>query len=160
MNNTVKCPKCGTIHELSIDAINEKLLKCPKCGAVLNKTPQDNIEHTQPSLTKKQKRGIIILIIIIILYLIGKNSDTSVSSQYIVTEDTYAATDEQTWNDIGLYTSSNDLQAIQSLIHQKKIIPMQKGEEVYLVSSGFSYCIVRKKGSTQRLWIDMGSIKQ
>ena len=56
MNNTVKCPKCGTIHELSIDAINKKLLTCPKCGAVLNKTPQDNIEHTQPSLTKKTKK--------------------------------------------------------------------------------------------------------
>ena len=112
------------------------------------------------SLTKKQKRGIIVFVVIIILYLIGKNDDTSYSSQYIVTKDTYAATDKQTRDDLVSYALNNDIQAVRNLLIQGKAVPLNKGEEVYLVSYRLSYCVVRKKGSSQKLWINNECIKQ
>lgn len=157
--NKVICPKCGTMHELTKKLANEESLTCLICGTIFKNPLYDSSINTT-LLTKKQKRGIIVLVIIIILYLIGKNDNTSYSSIYTITEDTYAATDKQTWKDIGVYSLDNDIQAIQNLIFQGKIVFLQGGEEVYLVSSRFSYCIVRRKGSTQKLWMHSECIKQ
>ena len=157
--NTVTCPKFKIIHELTKELANEESLTCLACGTTFKNPYYSNSTNTV-SLTKKQKRGIIVFVVIIILYLIGKNDDTSYSSQYIVTKDTYAATDKQTRDDLVSYALNNDIQAVRNLLIQGKAVPLNKGEEVYLVSYRLSYCVVRKKGSSQKLWINNECVKQ
>lgn len=56
--NTVTCPKCKIIHELTKELANEESLTCLACGTTFKNPYYSNSTNTV-SLTKKQKRGII-----------------------------------------------------------------------------------------------------
>ena len=133
---------------------NESHLTCSFCNNVIKNPYEKN----------KRLRGCLVLVVIFfaIMYIIGYNADStpSASSPYYMTEDTYAATSKKAFDDIGRYAVVNDTQAIQELIYQGRIVLIPRGTEVHLVKSGFSYCVIRRVGSTQELWVDIGTIKQ
>ena len=49
--------------------------------------------------------------------------------------------------------STNDDQALSVLILNGQIELLDLGAEVYLVDSHFGYCVVRRQGSPQKLWL-------
>ena len=152
--NIITCPQCGTNLTVADELAKESFLSCPFC----------NQTFKNPLKKSKTLLGCIaaIVLFLILLYAIGYNTDStpSASSPYYITTDTYAATSKKTFDDIGRYSVNNDTQAIQELIYQGKIVLLTKGTKVHAVKGGFSYHVVRKVGSHQELWVDIGTIKQ
>ena len=126
--------------------------------------PNENTNTTKGiTLNKRQRNGLIVLAVVIgfIIYsTISDNDSSSDSLTYYITKDTYAATSKKSFDDWGRYAADKDQQAILNMSMQGKLDILSQGTEVYLVSSGLTYCKIRRKGSTQELWVVMGAIKQ
>jgi len=76
------------------------------------------------------------------------------TSLYHITEDTYAAFDEKTYNELVRYSLDMDRQAVLGLSMQGRIITLNRGTEVYFVSGkALRYNVVRLEGSHQKLWV-------
>ena len=51
------------------------------------------------------------------------------------------------------YINDEDNQALSTLISYGQVQTLSSGTKVNLISSHFSYCVVRLKGSTRKIWI-------
>lgn len=162
--NTI-CPSCGINLFIPQEIANETYIQCLNCGKnfrnpLLNKQNTPNTGNS--NITKIQRNWIIGIVVVVILFIIGKlnENDSSTSNLYYVKATTYAATSETNYDEMLRYINDRDMQAISSLILNGQIETLSTGTEVYLVSTHFSYCIVRQRGSTQNLWVVMGDITQ
>jgi|GEM_PF-361784 len=131
----------------------------------MKQNPKVNTNTTTKGLTlNKWQRNWLIAIAVVIGFIIystiSDNDSSSDSLTYYITKDTYAATSKKSFDDWGRYAADKDQQAILNMSMQGKLDILSQGTEVYLVSSGWSYCKIRRKGSTQELWVVMGAIKQ
>ncbi|OYT14928.1 MAG: hypothetical protein B7C24_15725 [Bacteroidetes bacterium 4572_77] len=79
---------------------------------------------------------------------------------YIIKDDVLAATSEIYYDDMFNYITDHDDQALNLLIISGRIIILKKETEVFLVDAGFFNSVIRKKGSTQKLWITNEFIKK
>lgn len=115
---------------------------------------QNSQNKTQkPHLTKELRNGLIaIFIIAISIFGIFSNNDSDRSSYYI-NATTYAAKSKMDFDNLMDITSSGDVSSIYTLEQRGNIKILNKGTQVFLVKSHFSYCTIRTKGSTQKLWI-------
>lgn len=165
---TRRCSWCKKEIEIPYLKFMDKRVDCPYCG-VRNKNPYR--KEYKPLFAKKKQSaplweneinnthvywGIVIVIGVIIFIAIAlkDNSSTSASSTlYYVNTDTYAGKSKQAYNNVFNNAAVGDYQAVSSLERSGQIVHLRKGAEVYLVKSHFTYCIVRRKGSNQKLYV-------
>lgn len=135
---------------LSEEGKNRKI-KYENIGTQKSIKKNNNIKTS----SKKWFFGIAIFIFIFLLNYIDK-SDNSVGSsntEYIINTTSYVATSKSKFDEMFRYINDNDEQALSTLMAYGDVQILPSGTNVYLVSSHFSYCIVRKKGSIDNLYV-------
>ena len=150
----ITCLQCGMSSPVPKELAKESHLTCMICN------------HTIENPFKKSRttRGCIVLVLLIIglIYMCdGPDSASSGSSIYHITEDTYAAFDEKTYNELVRYSLDMDRQAVLGLSMQGRIITLNRGTEVYFVSGkALRYNVVRLEGSHQKLWVSSSVVSR
>ena len=162
------CPQCKRDLTISSNLLNCTHLKCLSCGKnfenpYYNTIEKEDVNFKKTHYTSAKKKGIpcfvqvllFIAFVSIIGYIIGDSSSdsSSGSSLYYINTDTYAATSQSAWDAMGRYSVNNDLVAINMLMSTGQIVSLNKGTEVYLEKSKFSYNIVKLSGTSQQLWV-------
>jgi len=163
---SVKCPFCGYTYDNPITSKDKDLLKLIlysepfKPSISNNPTTYNNYvvnTNSDLELIKKQKNWIIGIAIFIIILIIGYATDNSSSSSsnslYTVNTTTYVATSKSSFDEMFRYINDGDNQALSSLMSCGEVQTLSAGTKVNLISSHFSYCVVRLQGSTSKLWI-------
>lgn len=79
---------------------------------------------------------------------------------YHITQDTYAATCEECFDEMFDYFKNNDQEAIQIMINEGRMKMLYEGQRLYLVDGSLTHAVLREKGSTQKLWIVNEHIKK
>lgn len=181
--NPITCPHCFMNVHIPEEIIHERYILCPNCQNDFkntlrqkkNTSPQiqnqnnsnsqqnvtsnrnSNIVDEPINLTKKQKNwiaGIVIFIIILIIgYATDNSSSSSSNSLYTVNTTTYVATSKSSFDEMFRYINDGDNQALSTLMSYGEVQTLSAGTKVNLISSHFSYCVVRRQGSTSKLWI-------
>jgi len=145
---------------------NESHLTCTICNHTIENPLRNTFTNAfKDTFTKsKTARGCIVSFIVMIglLYMCGDSDSTSSSSSiYHITEDTYAAFDEITYNELVRYSLDMDRQAVLGLSMQGRIITLNRGTEVYFVSGkALRYNVVRLEGSHQKLWVSSSVVSR
>ena len=154
------CPNCTSLLRISKGVETAQRLTCPACGYVFLNPLHIN------AIKKSTFRGVmwVVAIIIVVCVIIANlTSDEEVAADlakgHYITQDTYACTSQSAWDALGKYAVVGDTEAVQVLVSRGQIIPLYKGTEVYVDKAKFSYCIVRRKGSTQQLWVHIEHLK-
>jgi len=96
---------------------------------------------------------IIGIIVIILIYSQFSNNDNSTTSEYNITNETYAATSKENFDEMFMYIADNDKYAINLMILNGQVRILQKGLKVRLVDNHFAYSVIREHGSTQKYWV-------
>ena len=176
----IPCPHCYNEVHIPEEIINERYILCPFCqndfkNTLRNKknlntqnqnnsslqqnlTSSNNISIVDESinLTKKQKNwiaGIVIFVIILIIGYATDDSSSSSNSLYTINTTTYVATSKSSFDEMFRYINDGDNQALSTLMSYGEVQTLSAGTKVNLISSHFSYCVVRLKGSTRKIWI-------
>lgn len=167
----ISCPNCGVILTIPKNIINEPYIRCLNCGCDFknpnvisnprnkvqrNKIQQDKVHQKNDNfiINKTQRNWIIVILIaVIFIFYSLEDKSTSSSSQYYVNTTTYVATNKANFQEMFRYMNDGDNQALSSLMLNGKVKTLSIGTQLNLVSSHFSHCIVRLRGSTQNLWI-------
>lgn len=150
-----KCPRCGIELSISSGLSNEDYIQCLTCG----KNFKNPLKYPDNKTTFWTTQRILctIGIVIILYFAFGggcDNKSTQSATSYYVNEDTYAATSKSAWDAVGRYSLANDVAAVQGLVMNGDVIPLKEGTEVYIEKAGgLGYRVVRRKGSTQQLWV-------
>ena len=164
--NYTICPSCGLNLFIPKGIINETYIQCLNCGKKFRnplRNKQNYHKTDNFNITKNQRNwiiGIVVVVILIIIGNLGDNDSSSSSTLYYMNTTTYAATSKANFDEMFRYINDNDEQALSSLMLYGQMKTLSTGTEVYLVSSHFSYCIVRLRGSTQNLWVVTEHITQ
>ena len=116
-------------------------------------TKENQIHSVIKNKSSKSKNWIIGIVVVIFIILYNFGNSKSPTSLYNVNNTTYAATNKDNFDEMTRYINDRDEQALSSLMNNGQIITLSSGTEVYLVSTHFSYCIIRLSGSTDNLWI-------
>jgi DNA-directed RNA polymerase subunit RPC12/RpoP len=180
--NPITCPHCFMNIHIPEEIIHERYILCPNCQNDFKNTlrqqkntntliSKQNISSSQQNptsksnsvivdepinLTKKQKNwiaGIVIFVIILIIGYVTDNSSSSSSTLYSVNTTTYVATSKSSFDEMFRYINDGDNQALSTLMSYGEVQTLSAGTKVNLISSHFSYCVVRRQGSTSKLWI-------
>jgi hypothetical protein len=157
--NYAKCPTCGINLFLPKEIENEKYIQCLTCGKSFKNPLRKEVVANKDDvirLTKKQRNWIIAVVIIVFVLIIGnfKNSDSSSSNTlYFINNTTYAATSQANFDGMSSYVRDGDEEALSHAMLNGEVELISSGTNVYLVSSHFSYSIVRLKGSSENLWV-------
>ncbi len=170
--DNIKCPFCSYVYENPITSKDKKALDLILYTNPSNSNSNDKYSNTRPSvrhnniynqsiynntefhLTKKQKNWIAAIVIFVIILIIGYATDDSTSnSLYTVNTTTYVATSKSSFDEMFRYLNDGDNQALSTLMSNGQVQTLSSGTKVYLVSSHFSYCVVRLQGSTGEFWI-------
>jgi hypothetical protein len=122
-----------------------------------------NYQNNKPKILneeinlKVQRNWIIAYVVIIALILIGNigdnDSSSSSSKGYYVNTTTYVATSKSSFDEMFMYINDGDNQALSTLMSYGEVQTLSAGTKVNLISSHFSYCVVRRQGSTSKLWV-------
>lgn len=181
--NPIVCPHCFIETHVPEEVIHERYLQCPNCMNDFkntlrqkknNSSIKQNLENSnlqqneivkndnsivnEPiSLTKNQRNWIIGIVIFVIVLIIGyatdNSSSTSSNSLYTVNTTTYVATSKSSFDEMFRYINDGDNQALSTLMSYGEVQTLSAGTKVNLISSHFSYCVVRRQGSTSKLWV-------
>lgn len=168
------CSKCGTSLTLPAGSKNAQFIKCCNCD---NTFKNPNISSNQKILndtkTSNTPRGMAIAIAVIgVVWIIGsfsgstkstsnqQNTQSESTTSYHVTQDTYAATSEENFDEMFKYFKVNDEEAIATFLNNGNMVILSKGTELYLLDYKYTYSIVREKDSTQELWVVPEHIKK
>lgn len=166
MFETTKCPNCGNQLFLPKNIRNEKFIKCAGC--------KKNFEN--PTIKTKMYWGIaIVAFILFAIYsnMTSKNekqnsqeynttnySNSNSSSGYYINTTTYGATSKKALDDMYVYLSNNDNNALSQAISNGQIIEIPVGTNVNVVKNHFSYTIVKIDGSTEDIYVVTDHLSQ
>ncbi len=161
-NNSIEVDNMIEYHSNSKPLINNlNQNKSPVSGNPDPITIQERIESNFVMI------GFVIIVVCIVIWMTAsqssgssydsnnqQNTQSESITAYHVTQDTYAATNEDTFHKMFKYFKVKDEEAINTLLYNGEIINLHQGTELYLLGgNGFTFSIVRKKGSTQELWV-------
>lgn len=93
------------------------------------------------------------IIVIIFIFSQFSNDDSSTSTEYRITNETYVATSKQNFDEMFIYIADRDTYALNLMILNGQVRILQKGLKVKLVDNHFLYSVIREQGSTQKYWI-------
>jgi len=159
-SNQTICPRCRINLTIPNEIINEDYIQCLNCGKNF-RNPLNNKQNSHNAdsinLTKTQRNWIIGIVVVVILIIIGNLSDNDSSSSsstvYYVNTTTYVATSKSSFDEMFRYINDGDNQALSTLMAYGNVQVLSAGTKVNLISSHFSYCIVRRQGSTNSLYV-------
>lgn len=159
-SNQTICPRCRINLTIPNEILNEDYIQCLNCGKNF-RNPFSNKQHSHNpdsfNLTNTQRNWIIGIVVVVILIIIGNLSDNDSSSSsstlYYVNTTTYVATSKSSFDEMFRYINDGDYQALSTLMTYGNVQKLSAGTKVNLISSHFSYCIVRRQGSTKSLYV-------
>lgn len=181
--NPIVCPHCFIETHVPEEVIQERYLQCPNCMNVFKNTlrqrknnisnklnlknsnlkqneivkSDNSIVGESMSLTKNQRNwilGIVMFVFVLIIgYTTNDSSSTSSNTLYTVNTTTYVATSKSSFNEMFRYINDRDNQALSKLMSYGEVQTLSAGTKVNLISSHISYCVVRRQGSTSKLWV-------
>ena len=97
--------------------------------------------------------GGVIFLFFIYIYNENNSDYGTNGSQYVITDNTYAATSKENYDQMFEYISYNDEYAVKLMILQSQVKILEKGVNIILIENHFSYSIVRETNSYNKFWV-------
>ena len=159
------CPYCSNTTHVPDAYLHNDFINCVNCKTDFpnpnkrnqSKSVRNTTLLTQTNsfnITKTQRNWAIAVFVLIVISILGSyESNDSSSNLYTVNHITYAAISKESYDELMECSSTNDEQALSILMLNGQIELLNSGDEVFLVDAHLGYSVVRKQGTTQKLWV-------